>query len=45
MEAIENNPNNDIEEIQENTAVIKQLPKLDEMDRFMEALVHIKREC
>ena len=38
MEAIENNPNNVIEEIQENTAVIKQLPKLDEMDRFMELL-------
>lgn len=38
VEAIENNPNNDIEEIQENTAVIKQLPKLDEMDRFMELL-------
>ena len=38
MEAIENNPNNDIEEIQENTAVIKQLPKLDEMDHFMELL-------
>ena len=38
MEVIENNPNNVIEEIQENTAVIKQMPKLDEMDRFMELL-------
>ena len=38
VEAIENNPNNVIEEIQENTAVIKQLPKLDEMDHFMELL-------
>ena len=38
MEVIENNQNNVIEEIQENTAVIKQMPKLDEMDRFMELL-------
>ena len=38
VEAIENNPNNVIEEIQENTAVIKQLSKLDEMDHFMELM-------